>query len=156
MRPSPVNFVQAVRKRIVQMYAEMWMRIIISSKEEKTRPAFSSNASWPTDILPKTCCPTDILLIQNLVDMGRPTLASLLALRRPNVVRPNDFRAESAGPKKWGKRDRILGAAKQSLKVKSQRGPSYAQDKCYKTFCVGNFLLFVISWSVCPWQHFPA
>jgi hypothetical protein len=28
--------------------------------------------------------------------------------------------------------------------------------QCYKTFSVLNLRIFVISWSVCPWQAFPA
>jgi len=31
-----------------------------------------------------------------------------------------------------------------------------ASGQCYKTFYVRNLRIFVISWSVCPWQGFPA
>jgi hypothetical protein len=50
----------------------------------------------------------------------------------------------------------LMEALKQNIFIKKQIGVINIRGLDYKTFYDPNLRIFVISWSVCPWQASPA
>ncbi len=52
--------------------------------------------------------------------------------------------------------ERLAELAEERQKKQEQREAKEARCQCYKTFYGRKLRLFVLSYSVCPWQAFPA
>ncbi len=78
--------------------------------------------------------------------------------KNPNEIDPREGRSIDATHLQRLRRIFCVSDTLLRDKLECLRGANIFESRgqCYKTFFVRNLWIFVISWSVCPWQAFPA